>query len=93
MHRLGAALACFITACSSGLCSATELERALAAAHDGDSVSVGACEIAGAFVVPNGVTLHGSGAATVLRSIEGGAPVIAEPEAGELQVGASAIAR
>lgn len=50
-----------------GACSAQDLEDALAAAVAGDSVSVGACRLDGAFTVPTGVTLVGAGPAqTVL---------------------------
>jgi hypothetical protein len=65
-----------LTGCEGGLCSAAELEEALTSAEAGDEVRLGACEIEGAFEVPTGVRLVGAGNGTVLRSVEGGAPVL-----------------
>ncbi|MCZ7683792.1 MAG: right-handed parallel beta-helix repeat-containing protein [Sandaracinaceae bacterium] len=77
MPRLRLALAMLpLTACQAGVCTAGELSSALDAAGAGDVVTVGPCEIRGAFTVPAGVTLRGAGALTTLGSIEGGAAVL-----------------
>ncbi len=52
--------------CSSELCDAGELASALAAAHPGDTVTVGACRVTGSFTVPAGVSVVGQGPSTVL---------------------------
>jgi hypothetical protein len=59
-----------------GVCGEPELTAALGAAREGDVVEVGDCTVAGAFTLPGGVTLRGAGNGAVLRSVEGGAPVI-----------------
>lgn len=43
------------------LCDASEVAAALLDARSGDTVRLGACTIAGAFVVPGGVTVVGAG--------------------------------
>lgn len=53
-------------------CAADALRTALASARNGDAVEVGACRIAGSFVVPAGVTLRGVGSdASTIASTEG----------------------
>ena len=64
---VGTRLVCFLLAlaligcgsASSPLCDAGQLAAALDAAVDGDTVSVGACQVTGAFTVKAGVTLAG----------------------------------
>lgn len=70
-------LVAFAGGCGAGgPCSAADLSAALAGAHAGDTVTVGACRVAGAFTVPTGVTLAGQ-SGSVLASVEGGDPVLA----------------
>ena len=79
-----ASLAC--TTCGpSGACSPEELTIALANAGPGDTVRVGSCEIAGAFVLPGGVSLEGVDG-SVLSSMEGGEPVLRADVAGPATV-------
>jgi len=63
--------------CDEAICDADELRSALAGAAVGDTVAMGACriELSGSLSVPDGVTLRGEGAQSVLA---GGmdAPVI-----------------
>jgi hypothetical protein len=61
--------------CDGAVCSPDALARALDGAAPGDVVEVGACEIAGAFVLPAGVTLRGSSQTSALASVEEGAVV------------------
>jgi len=67
------ALACMVGCDDAEICDAGGLEAALGVASPGDVVTLGACEVAGEFTVPAGVTLRGAGAgATTLRAFEGG---------------------
>jgi hypothetical protein len=52
--------------CDERPCDATALERALAAAGAGDVVEVGACRIAGAFEIPDGVIVRGASGSTLV---------------------------
>src|SRR5262245_32027885 len=67
------ALGLVLAGCGNGICSSSELTDALAMAEPGDVVTVGSCEVEGAFVVPAGVTIRGAGISSVLGSVEGGA--------------------
>ncbi|MBI5487946.1 MAG: hypothetical protein HY905_11485 [Deltaproteobacteria bacterium] len=49
-------------------CDAAELGRRLEQARAGETVTIGACRVAGTFEVPAGVTLAGQGEATVLET-------------------------
>ena len=59
---------------SDGLCDAADLTDALAAAHVGDTVTVGECEVRGSFTVPAGVTLTGAGSTS--RLVASGGPAV-----------------
>lgn len=59
-----------------GLCDAVELTSALNRAVRGDTIRVGACRVIGAFTVPEGVTLEGSGSQASFLASEGTAPVV-----------------
>lgn len=67
----GLALACLLASagCDARPCDAEALTQALASAGPGAVIEVGGCRIAGAFVVPGGVTLRGS-AGAVLASVD-----------------------
>ncbi len=78
------ALSCALSGCSGGLCSASELGDALASAGPGDVVSVGACTIEGAFVVPDGVVLAGT-SGSILRSVDG-RPVVSSTTSTAVQI-------
>ncbi|MBN8613342.1 MAG: hypothetical protein J0L92_22300 [Deltaproteobacteria bacterium] len=58
-----------LTGCDARPCDAAALTNALASARDGETVEVGACRIAGAFTIPDGVTLSGV-AGSVLASVD-----------------------
>lgn len=79
-----------VLGCTPPLCAPGALEAALASAAPGDVVRVGACRLAGAFVVPDGVTLEGE-PGTVLVSVAGGAPVVDARAATEVRLRALAI--
>lgn len=51
-------------------CNADELSSTLFRAFEGDTVTVGACELSGSFTVPSGVTLEGASAVLVSDSDE-----------------------
>jgi hypothetical protein len=86
MSRALVVFAWFLVACgSSGACTRAELESALGSARAGSTVTIGPCEIAGAFTVPGGVSVRGTGASTRLRSVEGDAPVL------DIQTGTSSV--
>jgi hypothetical protein len=58
------------------LCDADALADALGRAGPGDTVTVGACRIEGAFVVPAGVRLSGAGPGATVLAGRGEQPVI-----------------
>lgn len=72
-RMLHAAVMLIVSSCATsstrGVCGAGALEAALASARPGDTVEIGRCTIHGSFVVPDGVTLRGSGAG--VSAIEG----------------------
>lgn len=57
-------------------CDSEWLARALAGAAPGDRVAVGACRIAGTFVVPTGVTLEGAGIDATILAGDGTAATV-----------------
>lgn len=59
-----------------GICNALDLETALFNAFQGDSVRLGACSFAGAFMVPEGVTLEGAGKDSSILLSSGNDPVL-----------------
>lgn len=56
-----ALMASSLAACGTGICDATELSEALAAARPNETVTVGSCDVRGSFTVPSAVTLAGEG--------------------------------
>lgn len=62
---LASAVSALTWGCDERACDATALARALAAAGAGDVVEVGACRIAGAFQIPEGVTVRGVSGSTL----------------------------
>lgn len=55
-----------LAGCGEGTCDSAGLRDALAGAVAGDVIEVGRCRVEGSFVVPEGVTLRGSGSDSVL---------------------------
>jgi hypothetical protein len=60
---------------SGSLCDAGELSSALSRASAGTTVRVGACRVAGSFVVPAGVHLAGAGATSVIVASAAGTAI------------------
>ena len=75
---LATALAALGACDSKQLCpTSAELRASLAAAQPGQVVALGACTVAGPFVVPAGVTLRGEGDESVITSTSGRAVELA----------------
>lgn len=68
-------------ACSDDPCDAAALREALEGASPGETVSLGACRVTGAFTVPAGVVLAGSGEESVIVGSGDGPAVTLVPGA------------